>query len=135
MRLVLDASVAAKWFSNEDLTDRAVMVRDAFLDGKIDLCAPEHLLYEVGNSVWKNKSLDIDDSIKAIESLLEMAIDLINLDSKTAGWAMKIARELGLTYYDAMYVQVSAMLGIPLLTADRVLFETAKNTIHLRDYE
>lgn len=135
MRLVLDASVASKWFSNEELTDKAVKVRDAFLDGKIDLCAPEHLLYEVGNSVWKNKSLDTDDSIKAIASLLEMEIDLIRLDSKTAGQAMKVARELGLTYYDAVYVQVSVMLGIPLLTADRVLFETAKNTIHLRNYE
>jgi predicted nucleic acid-binding protein len=135
LRLVFDASVAAKWFSNEELTDKAVKVRDAFLDGKIDLCAPEHLLYEVGNSVWKNKSLDTDDSIKAIASLLEMEIDLIRLDSKTAGQAMKVARELGLTYYDAVYVQVSVMLGIPLLTADRVLFETAKNTIHLRNYE
>jgi predicted nucleic acid-binding protein len=135
LRLVLDASVASKWFSNEELTDKAVKVRDAFLDGKIDLCAPEHLLYEVGNSVWKNKSLDTDDSIKAIASLLEMEIDLIRLDSKTAGQAMKVARELGLTYYDAVYVQVSVMLGIPLLTADRVLFETAKNTIHLRNYE
>ncbi len=135
MRLVLDASVASKWFSNEELTDKAVKVRDAFLDGKIDLCAPEHLLYEVGNSVWKNKSLDTDDGIKAIASLLEMEIDLIRLDSKTAGQAMKVARELGLTYYDAVYVQVSVMLGIPLLTADRVLFETAKNTIHLRNYE
>jgi predicted nucleic acid-binding protein len=135
LRLVLDASVASKWFSNEELTDKAVKVRDAFLDGKIDLCAPEHLLYEVGNSVWKNKSLDTDDGIKAIASLLEMEIDLIRLDSKTAGQAMKVARELGLTYYDAVYVQVSVMLGIPLLTADRVLFETAKNTIHLRNYE
>lgn len=135
MRLVLDASVAAKWFSNEELTDKAVNVRDAFLDGKIDLCAPEHLLYEVGNSVWKNKNLDIDDRIRAVESLLEMAIDLIRLDSKTAGQTMKIAHQLGLTYYDAVYAQLSMMLGIPLLTADKILFEAAKNTMHLRDFE
>jgi predicted nucleic acid-binding protein len=126
MRLVLDANVAAKWFSNEELTDKAVKVRDEFLDGKIDLCAPEHLLCEVGNSVWKNKSLDTDDSIKAVESLLVMTIDLVRLDSKAAGQAMNLARDLGITYYDAVYAHVSTMLGIPLLTADKVLFETAK---------
>jgi predicted nucleic acid-binding protein len=134
LRLVLDASVAAKWFSNEDLTDRAVSVRDAFLDGRIGLCAPQHILYEVGNSVWKNKSLGLDDSIKAVESLLAMEIELIMLDSEAAGQSMRLARDIGVTYYDAVYAQISAMRKIPLLTADRRLFEAARNTVHLKDY-
>ncbi len=135
MRLVLDASVAAKWFSNEDLTDKAVRVRDAFLDGRIDLCAPQHILYEVGNSVWKNKGLNLEDSITAVESLLAMEMELVMLNSEAAGQAMKLARDLGITYYDAVYVQISATLQIPLLTADRKLFEAANNTVHLRNYE
>ncbi len=134
MRLVLDASVAAKWFSNEDLTDRAVRVRDAFLDGRIELCAPQHIVYEVGNSVWKNKSLGPDDSIRAIESLLAIEIELIMLDPKSAGQAMKLARDLNVTYYDAIYVQISVMRKIPLLTADARLFNAAKNAIHLKEY-
>lgn len=135
MRFVLDASVAAKWFSNEDLTDKAMLVRDAFLDGKVSLYAPEHLLYEVGNSVWKNKALDVNDSVTAIESLVEMKMDLISLDIKTAGRAMMLARKLGLTYYDAVYACISEILDIPLLTADRMLFRAAKNAIYLKEYK
>ncbi len=134
MRFVLDASVAVKWFSNEDFTDKAVRVRDAFLGGKIDLCAPQHILYEVGNSVWKNKSLDLGDSIKAVESFLAIEIELVTLDSEAASQSMKLARDIGVTYYDAVYVQISAMRKIPLLTADRRLFEVAQNAVHLKDY-
>jgi predicted nucleic acid-binding protein len=134
LKFVLDASVAAKWFSNEELTDKAVRVRDAFLDGRIDLCAPQHIVYEVGNSVWKNKSLSFDDSIRAIESLLVIDIELIMLDPKSAGQAMKLARDLNVTYYDATYAQISIMRKIPLLTADARLFNATKNAIHLKDY-
>ena len=56
-RFTLDASVAAKWFNNEDLTNKAVQVRDAFIEGMIELLAPEHLVYEVANAIWKNKAL------------------------------------------------------------------------------
>lgn len=134
MRLVLDASVAAKWFSNEDLTDKAVMVRDAFLDGTVDLCAPQHILYEVGNSIWKNKRLSLDDSINAVKSLVAMEIELVMLDAEVAGKSMRLARDLGVAFYDAVYAQISMMQNTPLLTADAKLFETAENTIHLKDY-
>lgn len=115
---MLDASVAAKWFNNEHLTDRAVKVRDAFVTGKVELYAPEHLVYEVGNAIWKNKELGPEDCANAITSLIDIDINLVRLDSNLASQSMKTARDLQVSYYDAVFIQLSKQLDMPLLSAD-----------------
>jgi predicted nucleic acid-binding protein len=135
--IVVDASVVAKWFNNESLTDKALEVREAFIEGKIDLCAPEHLLYEVGNSIWKNKALSINDCIQAMDDLMNMSIELTRLDHAIAARAVKSARELLISYYDALYIQLSIDRLVPLLSANENLLSKTKgttNAYHLRDF-
>ena len=50
MTLVVDASVALKWFVDEDGSDRAV----ALLDGDEPLIAPDLVVAEVCNAAWKS---------------------------------------------------------------------------------
>jgi predicted nucleic acid-binding protein len=49
LTLVIDASVALKWFIDEDGSDRAA----ALLDGKELLIAPDLIVAEVCNAGWK----------------------------------------------------------------------------------
>ena len=42
MRLLVDASVAVKWFLPEELSDAA----DALLTGEHEICAPDFMLVE-----------------------------------------------------------------------------------------
>ena len=135
---VLDASVAAKWFNNEGLTDRAIKVRDAFVNGKAELYAPEHLVYEIGNAIWKNKEIGLEDCASAMATLVDIEINLIKLDSSLASQSIKIARDLQISYYDAVYVQLSNQLDMPLLTADEELVSRIKKSYsyrHLKDFE
>lgn len=132
---MLDASVAAKWFSNEDLTDRAVKVRDAFVAGKVELYAPEHLIYEVANAIWKNKEIGVEDCASAITTLIDIDINLVKLDSRLASQSIRTARNLQISYYDAVYVELSNQLGMALLTADEKLVSKIKNHyLHLKDF-
>lgn len=133
-RYTLDASVAAKWFNNENLTDKAIRVREAFVKGEIGLVAPEHILYEVGNSIWKNKALTTEDTTVAIRSLTELEIDLVRLTPQMAGNAMKIARESSITFYDAAYVTLANHLDAPLISADQAILSKSKKSIHLKDF-
>jgi len=48
-KLVVDASVAAKWLVSEPLSNRALAV----LGGSDELIAPDLFLAEVGNILWK----------------------------------------------------------------------------------
>ena len=134
-RYTLDASVAAKWFNNEDLTDKALQVRNAFVEGKIGLLAPEHLLYEVGNSIWKNKALATEDAVTAIKSLADFEIELIHLSQEMSGNAMNIARDFSITFYDAAYVLLADHFDAPLISADQTVLSKTKNSIHLKDFQ
>lgn len=135
-RFTLDASVAAKWFNNEDLTDKALQIRDAFVHGKIDLLAPEQMIYEVGNSIWKNEALTPEDAAKAIEDLIDLQIELICISPRLAASAMKTARESRITFYDAAYIALADQYDAPLISADgEILVKSSKNSVHLKDLQ
>ena len=135
-RFTLDASVAAKWFNNEDLTDKALQIRDAFVHGKINLLAPEQLIYEVGNSIWKNKAPTAEEAAKAVENLIDLQIELIHLNPRLAASAMKTARESHITFYDAAYIALADRYEAPLISTDtEILAKSSKNSMHLKDLQ
>jgi len=133
---VIDASVVAKWFNNEELTYKALIVKEGVVAGSWLLHGPIHLLYEVGNSIWKNRALSAGDCIKAIEALSNMNIELAAPSIDYSSRTMRLARDLGITYYDALYIQLSIDLDIILLSADQKLLSKAKTkteVLNLKD--
>lgn len=136
MRLIVDASVVAKWFNIEELSDKAVEVKNAYVEGALELAAPIHILYEVGNSIWKNMQLTEKDACDAIVSLLRMDLELLVPSTERAKRAMEIARLRKTTFYDAAYLQAAEELKTTLLTADESQMAAAKGivkVIHLRE--
>ena len=49
MKIVLDASVVAKWFIEEEDTEKAIEIRDKFVQGEIEVLVHSLLIYEIGN--------------------------------------------------------------------------------------
>lgn len=136
MSLVLDASVAAKWFNFEELSEKAVECKEAFVGGELQLAAPLHILYEVGNSIWKNPQLAGRDACNAIVSLTRLGLELLEPTAKRSVRAMEIARTKRTTFYDAAYLQAAEELNRALLTADQAQVAAAKGiakTIHLKE--
>ncbi len=136
MSLILDASVAAKWFNFEELSERAVEFKQAFVEGDVELAAPTHIIYEVGNSIWKNPQLTDRDASDAIVSLTRLGLDLLQPTMKRSARVMEIARTKRTTFYDAAYLQAAEELKRTLLTADQAQVAAAKGiakTIHLKD--
>ncbi len=56
MEYVIDASVAVKWFIPEPHSDRADGLLKDFLRQSIVLTAPDVLVAEVGNTLWKRSA-------------------------------------------------------------------------------
>jgi predicted nucleic acid-binding protein len=126
MTVVVDASVALKWFVNEDGSDRAV----SLLNSGAPMIAPDLVLAEVCNAAWKSlRRREIDPA-----QLNQIAIDvagpfqrLVSLDHLLRR-AVAIAGELDHPVYDCLYLALVEAEDAPLITADRRLVDAVRGT-------
>ena len=119
MTWVVDASIAVKWVIPEVLSDKADRIRD----GEDDVLAPDLLLVEVANALWKKTAAE---EISAREA--EAAFDLVKrsgLDLRPAApllpRAMDLARRLSHPVYDCVYLALAEREEAAFVTADQRL--------------
>ena len=139
MTLVVDASVALKWFlGDEPLAAEAVaIIRDG-----TPLIAPDLLIAEVCNAAWRSRRLGRigPDQVKEIAALLPRFFDALVGASTLAPRAVAIAGELDHRVYDCLYVTLAEARQAKFVTADARLLgklrQTAweANVLHLADY-
>jgi predicted nucleic acid-binding protein len=120
--LVVDASVAVKWFLPEENSDKALLVRDGFIREEYWLIVPDLMISEFGNVLWKNRGV-IDEAmaLDIITDLLGLGIPLVPADTIIAR-AYELARQYNRTVYDAMYLAVAEGRDCEMITADERLF-------------
>ncbi len=129
--LVIDASAAAKWFLEEEDTEKALSLRKAHLEGKISLTAPDLLVHEVANALNYNPKVSDDDLAARVQDLLEYEIDLVPPSFEYTTRIARTAREFSISVYDASYVALSDMIATNLVTADRRLYEKLSGTTRI----
>jgi len=56
--VVIDSSIAVKWFSIEDATDKALILRNEYITGKRDLWVSDLLYHEVANALRYKPDFD-----------------------------------------------------------------------------
>jgi predicted nucleic acid-binding protein len=126
-RFTSDASVILKWFSRsgESELERALQLRDDFKNRKIELYAPELLVYEIANVLRYKETIKEELIYRAISSIYDMDILYpVNLPIMTS--AVALARKYSITVYDSSYVSFAQIVGCPLITADKKLYQTIK---------
>jgi predicted nucleic acid-binding protein len=127
-RLVLDASVAASWFFEDEEGEYATSVLESLNEG--EAVAPALWPLEVANVLVvaeRRGRCSEAETMRFIDLLDDLPI---TIDEDTAHRAMhsiwQLAREYGLTAYDAAYLELAMRLGAPLATMDRQLAEAAR---------
>ena len=124
MPVVIDASVAAAWCFPDEESDVASRACAAVtLDGGV---VPFIFVYEICNILItgeRHQRIDIMESSEFLEWLdgLQMETDRDhNIDA-----IMTLAREHGLTAYDAAYLETAMRRNAPLATLDNALHAAA----------
>ncbi|RAI58127.1 PIN domain nuclease [Roseicella frigidaeris] len=115
MRVVVDASVAAKWVVAEAHSEAAA----ALLDLEA-LYAPDHWQAEAVNVLWSKQQfgdLTVAEAEARLDLLLRAPIQAVPIATLMPG-AFAIAVGNGVTVYDALYLALARDLGIPFVTAD-----------------
>lgn len=123
MKLVVDASVAIKWYVQQPLTGAA---RQIAASGDLFI-APDLILAETANAFWKYVragQIDADKARAALSTLPEMFETLCPLLPLTNA-ALEIAVTLNHPVYDCFYLALARRESAPLVTADRRLAAAA----------
>lgn len=117
MRLTVDASVATKWFVPEALFEEARLV----LADPADLHAPDILLAEFANTIWKKvrrgEILDEQPYMKELVGLGEVVE--LHPAQELIWRAGQLAREIDHPVYDCLYLACAEATDSVLVTADR----------------
>lgn len=126
MSLIVDASVAIKWFVKENLHDEALEL----LQHYDRLQAPELIVAEVTNVVWKKclRKEITKSQARTIVSAIPNSIPVlypILLDHERA---LEIAIFLEHPAYDCLYLACAERLGGFVVTADRTFLGKVKES-------
>lgn len=123
-RLVIDASIAAKWFlDDESDVDLATDILAEFLAGDIELHAPRVFMYEVCSLLAKacgGRRLTKADGSQKVRDLFALAqsIELIELEETSAVSSLEMSADFSKTFKDMTYLWLAEELDCQWCTAD-----------------
>jgi predicted nucleic acid-binding protein len=120
--LVVDTSVIVKWFLPEEDSEQALLLRDSYLEGSLALIAPDLMLSELANVLWKRRDLiDKDTSLLMLGDLLALGIDIVPSEGLVA-LAYSLAWQYDRTVYDSLYLALAKSKNCRMITADERLY-------------
>ena len=126
MSFVVDASVAIKWFIEENLSEEA----EAILGHGESLFAPDLLLAEIGNVLWKKviRGEIAPDQAHEIAAKIEEGVPVLYSMRLLNARALQIALDLDHPIYDCFYLACAEAVDGVLVTADQKLLDISQGT-------
>ena len=124
VKLVVDASIAVKWFVPEGDDEPAERLRD----GKFRLLAPELMKVEFANALWKKRrkgEID-DDGCRTIIHALTAGAIRYTPDGELFGAAFQLACHIDHPVYDCLYLALADAQGAKMVSADGRLLDKAR---------
>lgn len=126
MTFIVDASIAAKWFVQENLHAEAMLL----LARPERLAAPDLIVAEVGNIAWKKclrgeiprgQAETMAVAVGGYIPTLQSSVDLVER-------ALDLALTFGHPVYDCLYLACTEFLGGSLVTADSRFRDALRGT-------
>jgi len=120
MKRVLDSSVAFKWVVPELHSDKALLLRDDYRNGIVQLVAPDIFLGEVAHALTRAERQKRITPIQGAQALAEVLNTPPLLVSYIAllPRAYEISSHHHVGVFDCLYVALAEREGCDLVTAD-----------------
>ena len=125
-RVVVDASVAVKWFVPEVHAPAARRL----LSGELTLLAPDLIWAEVANALWR-KWREGESAVEIVQGILAdfRRFPLhIHAGESLYEVTCPVAVATGRTFYDSLYLALAISTGSPLVTADQRFYNVLRET-------
>ncbi len=125
-RYVVDASVAAKWYIPEIYSEGALR----FLGGNHELLAPDLVLPELGNILWKKiRRLELtrSEAREVLRAFLSAPVAIQSSETLVEP-ALDLAIGLERTVYDSLYLALAVVHECRMVTADREFYDAVSQS-------
>ncbi len=132
-KLVVDSSIALKWFLPEVDSLIASDILEDYKTGTIVLYAPDLIYAEFANVLWKRQRfnlLSIADAEAVLQAFKQLSITATPSESLVYA-AMKLASLHERTVYDMLYVALAVQEECPFVTADHKLFNALSQNYNI----
>lgn len=136
-QIVVDASVAIKWFIEEHNSEIANQVKEDYQKRVIDITIPDLLAYEVLNVLRYKLSMGEIDLRRIVKDLDDFQLGKASFEGSYSQGTISSSLKHGITVYDAAYASLAEIYGWWFLTADEKLTGRIKGqekVILLKDY-
>ena len=122
--IVIDASVAAKWFLEEDRSRAARRL----LGGNDELIAPSSVIFEVYHAIWEAARAGLVDaaSLEQAPSLVPAPFARLVPMEHLFAEATELSRMLRQPIYDCVYLALARQEDMEVVTADRTMARSAR---------
>jgi predicted nucleic acid-binding protein len=124
--IVVDASVAAKWYIDEPDCDAA----RSLIGATSDCIAPDLILAEFANVAWKRLSrheISEEQATAMVDHLPSVLLEIVPCLALRQP-ALSIAIALDHPAYDGFYLALAMQRGLNLVTADKRLLDRVRGT-------
>lgn len=126
-QFVIDASVVMAWYFEDEANPYADEVLESL--ARATALAPIIWPMEVGNALVgaeRRKRITAADAVRFLNLLRQLPIIVMEETApRIFGETPSLAREQGLSVYDAVYLDLAMRAGLPLATQDTALREAA----------
>jgi predicted nucleic acid-binding protein len=120
MKRVIDSSVAFKWVVPETHSDKALLLRDDFRNGLVELLAPDFFPLEVGHALTRAERqgrIPLGSAIPLLRDILN-TLPRMHPSLPRLLRAVEISSQLRVGVYDCLYVALAESESCELVTAD-----------------
>ncbi len=136
--VVIDTSVAYKWFSteNEEHLKSAIGLLEEHLTKKEIITVPDLIIYELANA-WATKTkLTISQIRTFIKDLEELEIKIEPIDLKLISKAVEFSKQYNVSVYDSTYIAFAEDKKCNFYTADSKFIKQVNLPFikHIKDY-
>jgi len=127
-KIVVDASVAFKWYVTENGTREALRILDDYQKEMIDIASVSLMPFEVLNALRYAPDTGIMDLQKVAKSLDKLCLDMHQLEGELSQKTVENALRYGITVYDSSYLSLGEIENLDVYTADKRLLGKTSDT-------
>lgn len=118
-KVVVDSSIAVKWFVNEPKSKEALNILSKHREKRVIIVVPDIIHLEIINGLFFSYKLSATQLRQIIISLKSLELQFTSINEIKLSNAALLMEKFNIASYDGLFVSLAQELNCPLITNDK----------------